>query len=111
MNQVIATLRVNIKSLAAESSIIKKECRKHQDEEIRNTLYLHRVKDVRKESRITQLTLAAVKGIPYKVVERNAKTEPDWKKVMAKVDRHAKFNSELKQRVSAWCTEASQNFI
>ena len=105
ISQVIATLKINIKSLAAESQIIKKAERKYKNEEIRNNLHLHRVKDVRKEARITQLTLAAVKGTSYEKVERSAKTEPDWKKIIGKIDRHSK-NYELKQQVGKWCMEA-----
>ncbi len=109
ISQVIATLRVNIKSLAAESQIIKKAERKYKNEDIRNSLHLHRVKDVRKESRITQLTLAAVKQIPYNRVERRARIEPNWKRIIAKVDRHSQ-DYDLKQQVGRWCAEAQEYF-
>lgn len=111
-NRLIATLRVNIKNLADESRNIRKEFRKHTDESIRNSLHLHRVIDVRKEARICQLALAAVKGVPYEVLERNAKSEPDWKKIIAKVDRHSATNDnyEIKQQVGVWCMNA-KNYI
>jgi hypothetical protein len=109
-SQVIATLRVNIKSLSAESQIIKKAEGKYKNEEIRNHLHLHRVKDVRRESRIAQLTLAAVKGIPYSRVEVKAKTEPLWKKIIAKIDRHSD-DYELKKQVGVWCMEAKNYFM
>jgi hypothetical protein len=105
----VASLRVNIKSLSAESIIIKKEFRRHKTESVRNSLYLHRVKDVRTESRITQLTLAAIKGIPYSSVERNAKHEPIWKKIIAKIDRHSQ-NHQLKAKVGEWCLEGKRYF-
>lgn len=107
-NRLIATLRINIKNLADESRNIKKEFRKHTDENIRNSLHLHRTIDVRKEARICQLALAAVKGVPYQALERNAKSEPDWKKIIAKVDRHSATNDnyEIKQQVGTWCMHA-----
>lgn len=106
---VVASLRVNIKSLSAESQIIKKEFRRHKTESVRNSLYLHRVNNVRQESRITQLTLAAIKGIPYQQVERNAKAEPIWKKIIAKIDRHSQSH-ELKTQVGEWCLAAKQYY-
>lgn len=111
-NRLIATLRINIKNLADESRNIKKEFRKHTDEAIKNALHLHRVIDVRKEARICQLALAAVKGVPYQALERNAKSEPDWKKIIAKVDRHSATNDnyEIKQQVGTWCMHA-KNYI
>lgn len=105
----VASLRVNIKSLSAESIIIKKEFRRHKTISVRNSLYLHRVKDVRSESRITQLTLAALKGIPYYAIERNAKSEPNWKKIIAKIDRHSQ-NHQLKTQVGDWCLEGKRYF-
>ncbi len=108
-NRLIATLRINIKNLADESRNIKKEFAKHTDESIRNALYLHRTIDVRKEARICQLALAAVKGVPYSVVEKSAKREPDWKKIIAKVDRHC-ADYEIKQWVGTWCMNA-RNYI
>jgi hypothetical protein len=109
ISQVIATLRVNIKSLAAESQIIKKAERRYKNEEIKASLRNHRCKEVRRESRITQLTMAAIKGRPYRQVERTAKTEPDWKKIIGKIDRHSK-DYELKQQVGLWCAEAKEYF-
>jgi hypothetical protein len=111
-NTLIANLRINIKNLADESRNIKKEFRKHTDESIRNSLHLHRVIDVRKEARITQLALAAVRGVPYSILERNARIEPDWKKVLAKVDRHSATNDnyDIKQQVGTWLMDA-KNYI
>lgn len=111
-NRLIATLRVNIKNLADESRNIRKEFRKHTDESIRNSLHLHRTIDVRKEARICQLALAAVKGVPYSRVEKWTRIEPDWKKVLAKVDRHSATNDnyEIKQQVGTWIMDA-RNYI
>lgn len=108
-NQVIATLKVNIKSLAAESQIIKKAECKYKNEEIRSSLHNHRCREVRRESRITQLTLAAVTGTPYRTVERTSKTEPDWKRIIRKIDRHSD-DYDLKQQVGTWCMEAKNYF-
>lgn len=106
---VVASLRVNIKSLSAESGIIKREFRRHKTESVRNSLYLHRVNNVRTESRITQLTLAAIRGIPYEQVERNAKHEPNWKKIIGKIDRHSQSH-QLKTQVGDWCLEGKRYY-
>jgi len=60
---------VNIKSLTSESKYIRQEEKKHQTDWKRDSLRNHRVCDVRKESRITNLAYAFALGKTYKQVE------------------------------------------
>lgn len=57
-------LKVKIKSLAAESQIIRFEEKRHYAEAQRNGLHAHRVVDVRMESRAAQLAYAYLRGKP-----------------------------------------------
>lgn len=80
-------LKVKAKSLAAESVIIKQEEKRLsklikqypdlQDSWSRHALYLHRVIDVRKESRATHLARAFMNRKPYKSVEPTRKDEKE----------------------------------
>lgn len=68
----IHMLRVNLKSLAAEAGILRKETARC-GVAYKNALALHRVNRLRQESRYTQLALAFVRGTPYRQVEKSAK--------------------------------------
>lgn len=68
-----AYLKVKIKSLAAESRIIRHEEKRAYDNDQREGLYLHRVKDVRHESRASQLAYAYLRGVPFSVVEPSSR--------------------------------------
>jgi hypothetical protein len=63
-------LKVKIKSLAEESRIIRKEELRSKGT-LRNQLRLHRVNDVRSESRATLITYNFLRGISYKRTEPN----------------------------------------
>jgi len=68
-----AKLRVKIKSLAAEATIIRKEEKKYDGQSPeRATLRLHRIVDVREESRAAQLAYAYLRCKPYKSIEQKA---------------------------------------
>lgn len=89
-------LKIKAKHLALEPAIIRKEEYKltkqmewfrqhhqvkHNTDDVsysklydkRQSLYLHRIQDVRNESRATHLARAFIKGTPYKVVEKSTK--------------------------------------
>jgi hypothetical protein len=104
--RAIATLRVNVKSLAAEAKFIRKELTRSR-KEIHSYLTTHRKVYVRQEARITQLALAAVRGRPYGVTELNAKTEPDWGRVWKKVCKHLVYGSKGTEK---WFQEAKDYF-
>ena len=105
--QSIHTLRVNVKSLAAESKIISKEISKANSPEIKNCLQLHKRRKVRPESRSAQLALAAMKGMPYSKVEPKAYTEPNWNRISEKFRLHNNTD-EARKSLGNWITDARQ---
>src|SRR5665213_2472358 len=86
-----AFLKVNLLSLMAESRIIKQQERKHKDgSAVRTGLKLHRIRDVRSETRSAFIAYGYLRGRTYAQVEPNPKTEPNWARVGDKV---AKFGT------------------
>jgi hypothetical protein len=88
----IHTLRVNIKTLAAEAVIIRKE------EKRAGICYLsylrhHRTSRLREEARYTHLALAFVRGHKYTRVEQSAKVPVDAKRLANKINFHLKTAS------------------
>lgn len=78
MNFRLKFLKVKIKSLAEEARIIRKEeLRARGYDELREQLYLHRIHDVRDESRATQLAYAYLRGREYGACE-HAVGESFW---------------------------------
>jgi hypothetical protein len=71
----IHKLRVNIKSLAAEARIIRKEA-KRAGPRYRDALTGHRKGRLREEARMAHLALAFMRGRPYKSVEAKSKIPP-----------------------------------
>jgi hypothetical protein len=67
----IRFLKVKIKSLAAESRIIRQEELRSKGS-LRNSLRLHRVNDVRHETRATLIAYNFLRGIAYPRTEPNA---------------------------------------
>lgn len=64
-------LRVKIKSLAAEARIIRAEERKHPGESLdRHQLHNHRVWDVRREARFSQIAYGFLRGRAYSQIEQ-----------------------------------------
>lgn len=89
--QVRRRLRVNIKSLAAESRIIRAERKKATTADVAASLRNHHVLRVRPEARAAQLLYAFVRGVPYRVVERTTKlSESDRKCLIDSVANKAK---------------------
>lgn len=82
-------LRVNVKSLAAEAKIIRKEIRRARSPEVKNGLHSHRMTRLKPESRMAHLALAYVRGVPYKSVETNALTQPLATDLKKKLSRFA----------------------
>lgn len=68
-----AKLKINLKSLAYESRVNRKEAAKVED---RVDLDEHRRGKLRDESRITQWLYAFIRGVPRSKLE--AKTHTDW---------------------------------
>lgn len=68
----IHKLRVNVKSLAAEAKIIRKEARRCGIQ-YEGALTMHRRGRLREEARLAQLALAFFRGRTYRSAERAAK--------------------------------------
>lgn len=122
-------LKIKAKSLAVESKIIRKEelklkqqiawTAKHQGNTgslpyTRNSLYRHRKDVVGVEARATELARAFLRGVPYKSVERDAKTTPALDRVIAMIKKYGpekaryEYNRELRKTVET--TESKKYF-
>ena len=100
----IHELRVNVKSLAAEARIIRLEERKVRDDSILGMMHGHRVHHVRNESRIAQLALACVRGVPYRMVENSTRNPVSVSDLRKKLNR---FMAGLvtEEFVEGWLTK------
>jgi hypothetical protein len=85
----IKFLKVKIKSLTAESRIIRcEEARAGQRPGLRDALRAHRVNAVRNETRLTQLAYGFLRGRARTTIEPKATHDPDWKRVEAMVKKY-----------------------
>lgn len=102
----IHRLRVNVKSLAAEAKIIRREVQRcgYQYEQV---LINHRRGYLRDEARYAQLALAYVRGVPRIIVENGFSRPVDEARLISKVFRfiHA-TNAEI-ESVKRWATNES----
>ena len=97
-------LRVKIKSLAAESRIIRADELKAKGDRylgVRASLHSHRVGAVRFASRNAQLAYAFLRGKSYAQVEGNAKSKPHWPAVAGDVVRFSRRSSLAKDETLA----------
>jgi hypothetical protein len=83
----IHTLRVNLKSLIAESRIIRLETRRCGIQ-YKDRLHLHRVGKLRFELRHACLALCYLRGRKYKQAEPKSFTSPNVEAIQAKLKRH-----------------------
>jgi hypothetical protein len=101
-------LRVKIKSLAAESRIIRSEKRKTNDPDLKQSLNRHRTWDVRNEARATLIAYGYLRGRKFSEVEPLCKN-PNFRKlyimpkVKSMVDKYG--NKEQKESYEAWVKE------
>lgn len=72
MKDSIIRARVNVKSLAAEAKIIRKEMTKVKTYQ-KEMLYHHKLEKVRPEARIAQLALGYLRNKPRSVIEKTSK--------------------------------------
>src|SRR4051812_18796322 len=117
-------LKVKIKSLTAESHIIRQETARAQ-KSIRSELSHHRRTAVRQAARNTGIAYAFLRGKNYRDIERSPKTPPDWKEVTRMVRQYGvRFDTtfdagywdrkkacdaakeDQDKRLAAWMTEA-----
>ena len=106
-------LKVKVKSLAAESKIIRLEeikAKQRQRPELRSELYLHRILAVRPEARASHLAYGFLRGVSYRAIEKEGSRKPNWDKVKKIVERFgsktggpkSKGNMDLAQRFDEW---------
>lgn len=88
MKTMLKMLKVKIKSLAEEARIIRlEEGRCGKDDILRGKLHDHRVKDVRREQRLSLLAYAFLRGKPLAKVEPKSDNPPDWSRVGKLVEK------------------------
>lgn len=97
-------LKVKIKSLSEESRIIRKEELRSRGE-LRCLLRLHRVNDVRHETRATLIAYNYLRGISYQRTEPNVLPLCDyqdkklWQRVGTMVEKYGKVHRD---NLEAW---------
>lgn len=70
----------------------------------------HRKNRVRKAARNTNVALAFLRGYDYEKVEKDAKTEPDWKDIERMVCSYGEDNPQaIKQKFEMWMQNRSTN--
>jgi hypothetical protein len=104
----IPYLKIKIVSLAAEAVLIRKE-EKHWPGESwqREGLHNHRVKEVRKESRVALLAYGFLRGKKFKELERDSYTSPDWTRVIDLVTKYGdeKDRNKISDQLKNWRKE------
>ena len=101
-------LKIKIKSLAAEAAIIRQEeHRWHGLSQARYGLHQHRILDVRREARASQLAYGFLRGRDYRVMEAKCHENPDWKRVQWVVEKFCLTDKrEAVQKFSEWVDRA-----
>ena len=97
----IHALRVNVKTLAVESKVIRKEMLKTSSTFVKSYLNNHRINVLRSEARHTQLALAAVRGKPYIEIEPKTTHPPDFDRVRAKARKYIWYRKD-KEKIDKW---------
>jgi hypothetical protein len=101
----IHRLRVNVKSLAAEAAIIRREARR-AGPPYACALDLHRRTRLREEARYAQLALAFVRGRRYRQVEVKIQGDlPSSIKLREKLSRFLPSTALTEADVTAWLRE------
>lgn len=110
-------LKIKGMSLAAEARIIRKiekslfrAARHHPGcREKAESLFWHRMDDVRPEMRDTYLAYGFLKGRPYKDLEAKRYTNPDWDNIARMIDKYGMGDvRERQQHFERWKQEAGE---
>lgn len=88
-------LRIKLMSLAAEARIIKKEERR-MPVALAGEMHRHRIRRVRAEARDTHVALGFLRGRAYAQLEPIHYTDPEWKQVLAMVQKYGYFQQVQK---------------
>lgn len=119
---MIVHLKIKIKSLAAEASIIRKEANKTwtnkksgesgfiYDSDARFSLHSHRRFDVRSEARSAQLAYGYLRGRAYKQLEFKCHEAPNWSRVADLIRKYGLKAVEKKQLLILLEAWAAQEF-
>lgn len=99
---VRAKFRVKIKSLAAESKIIRHEEKRLDGQSSdRGCLRHHRVSVVRNEQRSTLLAYAYLRGVPYCAVEGRS-VKPIDAKAVCRIVRSLSWSQVEPEKIDEW---------
>lgn len=82
-------LKVKLKSLAAESCIIRSET-KRAPKAMKDALATHRRGVVRLAARSTLLAYSFLRGKPYHAIERSCHLQPNWQDVRTMVKKYGR---------------------
>lgn len=99
----VTYLKIKIKSLAAEASIIRHEeqqCYDHGPGSLWFGLNYHRRVEVRKEARAACLAYGFLRGRAFKQIECSSHTAPEWGRVVALVRKYGPLGAH--EQVKAW---------
>ena len=99
-------LKIKLKTLAAEARIIRRQEKKTKGTRhnaTRESLYLHRTGDMRKEARATHLAYGYLRGRKLSEIENKFYTEPDWERV----ERMVRKYGTLDEKYVEWRSETT----
>ena len=99
INHNLKFLKVKIKSLAAESCIIrfeKEKAMKRGNSILANDLQNHKIHVVRVECRAALMAYGLLKGKTSEQIEPKAKTKPDENRVKAMIKKYGTVEDRLK---------------
>lgn len=96
-------LKIKVKSLASEARIIRKEAKKTSGD-VKYGLNAHRTSVVRPQARASLLAYGILRGVPYCVMERSCRYEPDFNRV---IKMATSFGARGEQ-CDAWRDEAER---
>lgn len=99
----IVYLKIKIRSLAAEATIIRHEEKRWPGPSATRTgLHLHRVFEVRREARAALLAYGFLRGRAFRKIEAKSRQMPDWKRIEAIAAKYADTQSLLKENFAKW---------
>jgi len=95
-NENIIKLKIKLKSLAAESRIIRKEELKNKGKwsHQANDLHYHRVHYLRPITRATHIAYGLLRGMEYLQIEPTSKSQPNWDKVKAMITKYSNWSNQ-----------------
>jgi hypothetical protein len=94
-------LRVKVKSLAAEATIIRQEAARVRGK-VGYGLNQHRTTVVRRHARLNLLAYGLLRGVPYATMEARCREEPDFAEVASIARRFGATEAEVR----AWRADA-----